>query len=547
MKQLFNVLTIMLLLGGMSAQAQFTAADTLRGMLRPERTCYDVRFYDLSVEVDINKRSIKGSNAITFKTLRGFNMIQLDLFANMKIDSIVHKDKKLEYYRKHDAFFVDFGSMQDEGKMDTVVIYYHGTPTAAVNPPWDGGFSWNTDKAGRPWVGVSCEGVGASLWWPNKDHLSDEPDSMRIRCTVPKGLTCVANGVLRNTQNTDKNSTFEWFVSYPINNYNVTLNIANYVHFSDTFVSPTDKSKLALDYYVLAYNLERARKQFKQVPKILAVFEKYLDKYPFWNDGYALVETPYLGMEHQGAIAYGNQYMDGYLGRHIPEVPEDFIILHETGHEWWGNSVSCNDLAEMWIHETFTTYMEMVYAEEVYGYEVGLRYLQAEAMYIQNGYPIIAPKDVNFHDHSTDIYYKGAVMLHTLRRAIDNDKLWWELIKSFYQKFKIGHARTEDFIKHVQDVTNQDYMYLFNQYLYYADVPLLQTKSLRQVGKNVEAMVRWKANVSDFRLPVRMGSKSNKKLIVPNTRDWTRVVIPNVKLEQMEVEFGLFGLEMLED
>ena len=294
------------------SQAQFNAADTLRGQLRPERTCYDVVFYELNLDIDFENKSISGHNKFVYKINNGFNMIQFDLFSNMQIDSIVHHKSYLKYHRKHNAVFVDFGEMQEVNNIiDSFIVYYSGIPKIAKNAPWDGGFTWTKDENGKDWLGVSCEGIGASLWWPNKDHLSDEPDSMRITCTVPKALNCISNGILRSKTDKNDKSTFEWFVSYPINNYNVTLNIGDYVHFSDTFVSEIDQTKLPLDFYVLPYNLEKATIQFKQSKEVLRIFEKYLDKYPFWNDGYALVETPYLGMEHQSAIAYGNKFMPG--------------------------------------------------------------------------------------------------------------------------------------------------------------------------------------------------------------------------------------------
>ena len=390
-----------------SSFAQFSEADSLRGMLRHERTCYNVNFYDLNLDIDFKTQRISGYNTIRYLVLRGFNVLQIDLFANMQIDSITHQGHKVDFRRKHNAVFVDLGEMQEADKMDEITVYYQGQPRKAVNAPWDGGFTWSKDANKKPWLGVSCEGIGASLWWPNKDHLSDEPDSMRINCTVPKGLTCVANGVMRSQKDDKETSTFEWFVSYPINNYNVTLNVADYVHFSDTFISPTDSTKLPMDYYVLPYNLQKAQKQFKEAHDVLRIFEKYLDKYPFWNDGYALVETPYLGMEHQGAIAYGNQYKPGYMGSHPAGIPEDYIILHETGHEWWGNSVSCNDHAELWIHETFCTYMESVYVEEKYGYADAVRYLKYHSAYIGNQQPIVGPLNVNYDKSDSDMYYKG--------------------------------------------------------------------------------------------------------------------------------------------
>lgn len=519
----------------LSAQ-RFTAADSLRGMLRPERLCYDVRYYDLNVEVDITGKRIKGCNTVHYATLREFNMLQMDLFANMQIDSILHGGRSLAFYRKHNAFFVDFGAIQPQDRLDSISIYYQGSPTQAVNPPWDGGFTWNQDRNKKPFVGVSCEGIGASLWWPNKDHLSDEPDSMRIRCTVPPGLFCVSNGVLRSrTELPDSAGTcFEWAVSYPINNYNVTLNIADYVHFSDTFTSPTDGSRLPLDYYVLPYNLNTAKKHFGQVHRVLAAMEKYLDKYPFWNDGYALVETPYLGMEHQGAIAYGNRYLNGYLGRHIPQVPDDFIILHESAHEWWGNSVSCFDLAEMWIHEAFTTYMEAVYVEEYYGYETAVAYLRDYRNYITNLLPMVGPKDVNFKDHDTDIYYKGALMLHVLRGCINNDALWWDLLKSFYRRHSMGHARSEDFAALVAEKTGKDYAWFFNQYLYDKNLPILELK----LSENKrELFARWQTQQAEFPMPVTI----NKKRFVPG-KEWTAVPLTKFDPNKLQFDLGLFAL-----
>lgn len=528
------------------AQYQFSEADTLRGMLRPERTCYDVTFYDLNIALDIEQQTLSGYNRMDYKVLRGFNMLQIDLFKEMEIDSIVHQEKKLEYHRKHNAVFVDFGSMQERDTQGSIIIYYHGKPLKAINAPWDGGFSWKRDKKGEHWIGVSCEGIGASLWWPNKDHLSDEPDSMRIRCKIPSRLSCVANGVLRDTIQEDSSTTYDWFVSYPINNYNVTLNIANYVHFSDTFVSPTDGSKLPLDYYVLPYNLKKAKKQFRQVQDVLKVFEKYFDKYPFWNDGYALVETPYLGMEHQGAIAYGNQYMDGYMGGHPSGIPVDFIILHETGHEWWGNSISCNDHAEMWLHETFTTYMESIYVEEMYSFDDAVRYLKHYSAYIANRKPIVGPKDVNFDKHDSDMYYKGAVMLHTLRKAIGDDDLWWKILKTFYQKNTIQNVNTEDFVSYVNKQSGQNFDYFFQQYLHHPSIPKFEYK-LKEKGNQLQVTYRWNANVEGFKMPITFQLNGKEQRLIPQHKKWQKATFPKAKAEDFKVNFGLYRVSDLTD
>src|SRR5579862_6025784 len=292
----------------------FTRSDSLRGGLRPERTCYDVTYYELNIKIDTAEHSIVGTNKIVFKTVSDFTTLQIDLFDNMKINSIVSGGKECTYRREFNAVFVDMPAKQRAGNMGELVVNYSGKPIIAKKPPWDGGFTWTTDKNGRLWMGVSCEGMGASLWWPNKDYLGDEPDSMRVICTVPSGLMLVSNGNLeKETENADNTSTFTWRIGYPINNYNVTLNLANYAHYSDTYIAD-DGAKLALDYYVLSYNLDKAKLQFTQVKPMLKCYEKYLGKYPFWDDGYALVETPYLGMEHQSAIAYGNKYQTGYSG-----------------------------------------------------------------------------------------------------------------------------------------------------------------------------------------------------------------------------------------
>ena len=348
----------------------FSIADTLRGALRPERTSFDVTYYELHLEVNTSERTIEGRVEMDYRVETATNRIQLDLYRNMQIDSVVQDGRRLRYDRIEDAVFVDLaGTQQPNRSIRRMTVFYGGHPTEAENAPWDGGFVWKLDKKDRTWVGVACEGAGASLWWPNKDHLSDEPDSMLVSVTVPKRLYVASNGNLREEVELDNRyqKRYDWFVSYPINNYNISLNIGSYVHFSDTYKS-FDGEDLALDYYVLDYNEEVAREQFEQVDKMLAAYEHYFGKYPFWDDGYALIETPYLGMEHQSGIAYGNRYMRGYLGGLIPkDMDWDYIIIHETGHEYFGNSISVADHAEMWIHESFTTYMEALYVEYRYG------------------------------------------------------------------------------------------------------------------------------------------------------------------------------------
>ena len=333
----------------------FTHADTLRGMLTPERSCYDVKYYSLDVKVNPATQFISGSNTIQFLVDSAFDRMQIDLFSNMQIQNIVLDDSIIvPFLRDSNAIFVNLPKVLEKSTIHRVKVTYSGKPIVAKNPPWAGGFTWTNDSSGNPWVVVTCQGTGASLWLPNKDHQSDEPDSMSISVTVPKGLMDISNGRLRATTDLPDGWTrYDWFVSYPINNYNVTVNIGKYTHFADTYLSNGDT--LTLDYYVLPANTEKARTQFLQVKTMLTAFEKYFGKYPFIRDGYKLVECPHNGMEHQSAVAYGNRYLQGYKGRASSEVglKFDFIIVHESAHEWWGNSVTSKDVADMWIHESF--------------------------------------------------------------------------------------------------------------------------------------------------------------------------------------------------
>lgn len=533
--------SILLALTALTACAQddfyksysFNLADTLRGMLRPERTCYDVTFYDLNIRVDPKSQSIAGYVDIAFRTVEDFSVLQIDLFENMKLSRIEFQGRELSFRREHAAVFVTFPP-QSKGGSGAFRVYYEGAPQVARNAPWDGGFVWNKDRLGNHWIGVACEGDGASLWWPNKDHLSDEPDSMSIRITVPNGLMAVANGNLRQTVRDGDQTRYEWFVSYPINNYNVTLNIAKYAQFSDTYIAK-DGEKLALDYYVLEYNLKKAKEHFKQVHSVLACYEHFFDKYPYWRDGFALVETPYLGMEHQSAIAYGNKYMRGYLGGMIPAGMDwDYIIVHETGHEYFGNSISCNDLSEMWIHESFTTYMEALYVEYMYSYKEAVQYLLSQRRNIRNREPILGPAHVNWENwEGSDHYYKGAWILHTLRSTLRDDAKWFDLLKGFYQKHAHSNIHSEAFFQYVNTATGRNYDAFFRQYLRYPGIPTFEYE-LEPKGNGLRIRYRWKADVSGFNMPVALGKKDAYEWLQP-TAEWQTTTLKNITEEEFRV------------
>ncbi len=513
----------------------FTAQDSLRGTLSPLRTCFDVTYYDISLRVIPNEKKISGKNTIHYLVKADFKKIQLDLFENLAIEKILYHNKPLKFTRNGNAFFVNFDDIQKKNKRDSLTIFYAGTPTEAKNAPWDGGFSWKKDNDKNDWIGLSCEGIGASLWFPNKDHLSDEPDNgVRVACEVPSDLICVSNGKLFSTQKLSDNYTrYDWRTSYPINNYNITLNIGKYVHFGDIYMAE-DETKLALDYYVMPYNLEKAKKQFEQVKPMLKCFERYFGKYPFWNDGYALVETPYLGMEHQGAIAYGNKYQNGYNGRDLSQsgvgMMFDFIIIHESGHEYWGNNLSAQDHAEMWLHEAFTTYSEVLYVECMFGKAQADTYVNGYKKIVANAKPMLAPLGVNA-DAPGDIYFKGALMLNTLRNILNNDKLWFEILKGLQKDFSMKTTTTKEVINYINKKAKKDLTYFFDEYLKYAQIPTLEyyfeeDKTNAKTSKGDKILFfRWNSNQKNFAMPLIINNKT-----ISATTNWqsTKIRANNV-------------------
>ena len=487
-----------------SYSQEFGRKDSLRGYLSPERACYDVSYYHLKISVDTKEKFIKGYSEIHFQAQSDFELLQIDLFDNMKISEIQFEGRTQEYNREFNAVFVNFDRLVKSGEQTFIRVYYAGNPRVAINPPWDGGFSWEKDANGNDWVGVSCQGLGASSWWPNKDHQSDEPDSMLISCQVPAGLQCISNGNMRFhdlRKSTKLYNTYHWFVSYPINNYDVTLNIGDYAHFGDKYISGNDT--LDLDYYVLPYNLEKAEEQFEVVKPMLDCFEKYLGSYPFWNDGFALVETPYLGMEHQSAIAYGNKFRLGYLGntRFTAGLDFDFIIVHESAHEWWGNSITANDISDMWIQETFCTYSEVLFVECTYGYDAMIKYVKNQMSMAQNRRAIVGTPDVH-HKGSGDMYAKGSAFIHTLRSVVDNDTLWFDLFRSMTNHFKHQTVDGREVLDYINNKISRNFDKLYEQYLYTPKLPQFEYE-LCGWGKSKILKYRWNA-IDGFDMPLKV-------------------------------------------
>jgi len=477
LKKLFYSLLFFTLLGYQGiAQSK---ENKLLGELSRQRACYDVKHYALKLRIDPEKQVIKGSNTIRYEAIQDFKEFQIDLHPSLKITGIKQGKTSLKFLREERAVFVAFRKTQTKGSVQEITVSYEGSPIVGKNPPWDGGFVWRKDGQGRPWVGVACQGIGASIWYPNKDHWSDKPDSVLVALEVPNPLMAVSNGNLKNTEKLKDNYTrYTWATSYPINNYNVTVNVAAYKHFTDTYTA-TDGSSLPLDYYVLEANEKLARTQFEQVKPMLACYEKLFGKYPFWNDGYALVETPYLGMEHQGAVAYGNKYKQGYAGSDLTGTGIgllfDFIIIHETGHEYWGNSVSGEDKADMWIHEAFCTYGEALYVECLHGKEKAFTYSNGWKRIVSNDKPIIPARNIN-EEGSGDMYFKGALMLHTIRNIVDNDEKWLSIMKSFALDFKGKVTNTDAVIKYFNEKTGRDLTSVFVQYLKTTKIPTFEYK-----------------------------------------------------------------------
>lgn len=520
----------------MDGKKSFTRKDTLRGFLSAERINYDVKHYLLDIKIDIEKKFIKGSNQITFEVQNDLPVLQFDLFENMKVNKVEWNNKKLKFNREFNAVFVSFPETLKKGSKHSITIFYEGNPTIAKRAPWDGGLVFKKDKNGKPWVGVACQGTGASLWWPNKDHQSDEPDSMEIRVTSASDLEEVSNGrLVSKIDMKDGYTKRTWKVNHPINNYNVSINIADYYHWTDTYTSKINSEILTLDYYVLKDNEAKARKQFEQVKPMLDAFEKRFSPYPFYKDGYKLVETPYLGMEHQSCVAYGNAYKNGYMGFDLSGSGEglkfDYIIIHETAHEWWGNSLTSYDIADMWIHEGFGQYSEVVYLEELYGKESALKYLRGIRGGIQNKEPIIGPYGVN-EEGSGDMYPKGAQFLHTLRSVINNDELWWSIIYDLQVSYRHKNLNTEDVLNFMNKKSGQNLNKLFDQYLKYSSIPELDWNSRVENG-NLIIDYNWNTDVKDFEMPIEILVKGKReRILIKNEKQ--SIIYNNCKLEDVE-------------
>lgn len=498
-----------------AAQQQFSRADTLRGSITPPRAWWDVTSYDLHVQVNTDDSTFQGFNTITYRVLKPDSLMQIDLQFPMVIDSVIQDKKSLSFTRDSNAWFIKIKSPQAKDKKKQITVFYSGKPHRAKNAPWDGGIVWAKDEKGRPWIATAVQGLGASVWWPNKDTQSDEPENMTINVTVPAELVDVSNGRLKKTvDNPDGTHTCIWYVSNPINNYDVALNIGHYTEMKDSYSG--EGGKLDLGYWVLDYNEEKAREHFKVVKPMLKCFEYWFGKYPFYKDSYKLVETPFLGMEHQSAVAYGNNFQMGYKGTDLSGtgwgLKWDFLVIHESGHEWFGNSITSKDLADMWIHESFTNYSETLFTECNYGPKAAQEYVQGIRKNIKNDVPIIAPYGVNA-EGSGDMYYKGANMIHNIRQIMENDEAFRQMLRGMNKTFYHQTVTTQQIEEYMSQVVGMNLSKVFDQYLRHTTIPTLE---YRFAGQQLQ--YRWVSDVKDFNMPVRVKLSDNGyKLIYPGT------------------------------
>jgi aminopeptidase N len=472
-----------------------------------------VGFYELNLKTDIERHYISGNVLIIFRIVYQSDSIQIDLFPNLIIDSIVWKSRHLTFSRKYTAVFVKFPQQLKPGDKESIRTYYQGTPQKAKKPPWEGGMVWKKDKNHKPWIGVACENDGSSLWWPSKDILCDEADSVHLNMTIPAGLVCLSNGVLISVDSNDQTKTFHWVHRYPVNSYNVTFYIGDFRKIS--FPEKNKEIGYAVEFYVLPYHEEIARKHFLQTFDVLRFYDSLFGPYPWRKENFKLVEAPFEGMEHQTAIAYGSGYKNLEYG-------SDYIIVHETAHEWWGNSVTAKDYADIWLHEGFATYCEALYLQHKSGQQKYYSLLSLDAAAIKNKYPLVGPYNVAYWDYRDgDKYFKGAIMLHTFRNYLQNDSLFFRILRTFYREHEYGFATTSDFIELSQRLSGRDLGWFFNQYLFDRRCPQLWFNTFMTYDYNKKAYSDFKFTYlytgvnAGFKLPVKASDNFSYRWIYP--------------------------------
>ena len=536
MKKLFLTTCLILTVIGISAQ-EFTEQDTLRGSITPERAWWDLSYYHLDIEVKPDEKFISGSNLVGYNVLEEKKVLQIDLQPPLLIEKVTQDGKSLKVTSNGNAHFIKLRKKQKKGAYNELIIHYSGHPKEAVRAPWDGGFSWKKDGNDKHFVATSCQGLGASVWWPNKDHMYDEVDSMAISVKVPQGLMNVSNGRLRKVD--EDTNTYHWFVTNPINNYGVNVNIGDYVHFGEQYNG--ENGILDMDYYVLRDNLDKAKEQFRQAPMTIRAFEYWFGPYPFYEDSFKLVEVPYLGMEHQSSVTYGNHYQNGYLGRDLSGsgwgLLFDFLIIHESGHEWFANNITDIDIADMWVHEGFTSYSENLYLDYHFGTKASEEYVIGLRKNIQNDIPVIGPYNVN-KEGSSDMYYKGSNMLHNIRQLVDDDEKWRQVLRGLNRDFYHQTVSSAQIEQYLIDKTGLDLSPVFDQYLRTTMIPKLEYSHNKGIVK-----YRYTDVVADFKMPIRLLVGETFEWVSPSAEWQTKAIDGDLSKLQVDKNFYIKALE----
>ncbi len=539
LKHLISLVFLLAICFSASAQ-EFTRADTLRGSITEERAWWDLQHYDLSVEVLPAKKSIKGTNTITYKVLDSKNVMQIDLQPPMKIDRIEQDRKEVSFSSEGNAHFIQLKKQKPETERQ-LTIHFSGKPREAIRPPWDGGFSWEKDSNDNHFIATSNQGIGSSIWWPNKDHPADEPDrGAKLSITAPADLVAVGNGRLKETTDNGSTKTWHWEVRNPINNYGVNINIGDYVNFGEVYEGL--KGDLDMDYWVLKQNLEKAKVQFKQASMLMKAFEHWFGPYPFYEDSFKLVEVPYLGMEHQSSVTYGNQYQNGYLGTDLSQsgwgLKFDFIIIHEAGHEWFANSITNKDVADMWIHEGFTAYSENLYLDYHFGKQASSEYVVGTRKLIQNDRPLIGTYDVN-HRGSGDMYYKGANILHTLRQLLEDDEKWRNILTGLNREFYHQTVTSKQVEEYISEQSGIDLTEFWQQYLRTIKVPKVEYKI-----DGDKLSFRYVDIIEKFDMPVIMIIDGKEHWIFPSSEWKTESMDAPIKNVRIKPDFYVRAKEV---
>lgn len=541
MKYIFPIILLILFSSSNSiAQKTFTRADTLRGSITPERAWWDLNHYHLALEIFPETKSIKGSNTIRYEVISEYQVLQIDLQEPLKIISIVQEGEELVFKREGAAHFVTLKKKQVPGKYEEIVVSYEGQPKEAIRPPWDGGITWQKDKNGKHFIASSNQGIGSSIWWPTKDHPADEVDSLMISVTIPDGLMDISNGRLVGTDLGTNTTTYHWSVVNPINDYGVNINIGDYVHFGEKYEG--EKGTLDMDYFVLRDNLEKAKDHFQDARRMMKAFEHWFGPYPFYEDGFKLVEAPYLGMEHQSSVTYGNGYQNGYLGRDLSGtgwgLKFDFIIIHEAGHEWFANNITYKDVADMWIHESFTNYSESLYLEYHFGKEAGQEYVRGTRMNILNDRPIIGAYGVNQRG-SGDMYYKGGNMLNTLREILNDDEKWRNILRGLNQEFYHQTVTTQQIENYISLKASIDLTPFFDQYLRNSTLPVLEYYFSDDHTLNY----RWSNCIISFDMPVDIALGEKRIRINPTTK-WSQLTVDQKTILTIDPDYYVSVLKL---